>query len=168
LRLAATAGLVLVMALDHAPALVRPIPSSPRLARRVNRFSSLTGAWSGAYAYPLSYGALPVPFNARIEETAGSFTGDIDEPNTYADPSAPRLFASIAGTRNGLEVIFTKTMDGTGGVAHSIYYQGTADADLSRIDGTWRVANGFSGAFHMERAGVEAEAAASRAASVTE
>jgi hypothetical protein len=158
-----------LLAIDPSPALAVFAAKAPaRHARRVKKFTSLTGAWSGVYRYPSSYaGVDAVPFNARLEETGETFTGEIDEPNTYAHPAAPRLYATVSGERKGLDLSFVKKMDGTGGVIHSIYYEGAADADLTRIDGTWRVADGFSGTFFMERAGVEAEAAAERSASAT-
>src|SRR5262245_53041785 len=164
------AGLLLVSAIalhhDIAPA-AGVAPSPARHARRVKRNTSLTGVWTGAYRYPKPVnGVEQVPFNARLEEVAGSFSGDIDEPNTYAHPSAPRLFSQVNGVRSGLDVRFTKQMDGTGGAAHAIFYEGAVDADLSRIDGAWRV-DGLAGTFFMERAGVEAEEAATRAASAT-
>jgi hypothetical protein len=171
LRLSA-AGLLLVAALasHHEAALAAAFASPPaRHARRIKRHTSLTGVWSGAYRYPSPFnGVDQVPFNARLEEIGASFSGDIDEPNTYAHPSAPRLYAQVTGVRSGLDVRFTKQMDGTGGAAHAIAYEGTADPDLNRIDGAWRL-DGLTGTFFMERAGVEveAEAAASRAASAT-
>lgn len=170
LRLAA-AGLfcVSVIAFDQ-PALAAAAAKPPvRVARRVKRFTSLTGVWSGVYRYPSRYaGVDSVPFNARLNQSGDTFTGMIDEPNTYAHPAAPRLYATVNGTRTGLDISFVKKMDGTGGVTHSIYYEGVADADLTRITGTWRVHEGFSGTFVMERAGVEAEAQAATSAQATE
>lgn len=168
-QLLASAALVLAAASLLAADDALPAPAAARAlaGRRVKRFSSLTGAWTGVYRYSGARGAESVPFNARLEESGESFTGDIDEPNTYADPAAPRLYAAVNGTRRNLEVSFVKTMDGTGGVTHSIHYTGAADPDLSHIDGVWRLASGYSGTFFMERAGVEAEAAVERSASAT-
>lgn len=82
-------------------------------------FSSLTGYWAGGYAYPI--GKEPaVPFNATLEDRDGALIGEIDEPNTFADPAAARLFADLIGTRAGLDVRFVKSMDGTGGARHDI------------------------------------------------
>lgn len=156
-----------VLLFGHDPALAaangKPLV---RHARRVNKFTSLSGLWSGVYRYSAGYpGSAPVPFNARIEECGEAITGEIDEPNTYAHPAAKRLYATVAGTRAGLNVSFIKKMDGTGGVTHSIFYEVEADSGLTRIDGGWRVSEGCYGTFTMERAGVEAEAAETRAAS---
>jgi hypothetical protein len=169
LRCCVAAGLALAstITLHHQALPAAPAKAPARHARRVKRHTSLTGVWSGAYRYPAPLdGVDQVPFNARLEEVGASFSGDIDEPNTYAHPSAPRLFSQVTGVRTGLDVRFTKQMDGTGGASHAIFYEGTADSDLSRIDGAWRV-DGLTGTFFMERAGVEAEEAASRAASAT-
>jgi hypothetical protein len=146
-----------------APALAAASAKPPaRHARRINRFTSLTGAWSGVYRYPAGQPGDPVPFNARLEQNGDALTGQIDEPNTYAHPAAARLYATVAGVRNGLELSFVKQMDGTGGVTHSIFYEGTADSGLTRIDGIWRLSEGCSGTFFMERSGLEAEAAEAR------
>lgn len=160
------AGLALSLAFSHDVALARVGASAPmRTARRIKRFTSLTGLWSGSYRYSNGFMG-PVPFNARIEESGEHFSGEIDEPNTYADPSAPRLFATIDGSRHGTELNFVKTMDGTGGASHAIFYEGVVDGEFTRIDGAWTV-EGLSGTFFMERAGVEAEAAEQRSAGAT-
>jgi hypothetical protein len=161
----ACASLIL---LHPAPALAPAAAKPPaRHARRVNRFTSLTGAWSGVYRYPADHPGEPVPFNARLEQNGEALAGQIDEPNTYAHPAAARLYATVSGVCNGLALSFVKQMDGTGGVTHSIYYEGTADAGLTRIDGIWRLSDGCSGAFFMERSGVEAEAAETRSATAS-
>lgn len=143
-----------------APGLWRP-PASR--ARKQGRASSLSGAWSGAYSYPTNTLPGPVPFNALLEDAAGAITGTIDEPNTFAPSDAPRLFATVVGTRDGLRVSFIKTMDGTGGKSHSIHYEGDVRSDFERIDGRWTIPGNWSGAFFMERTGVAAEEAARRA-----
>jgi hypothetical protein len=166
--LLASAVLVAAMMADRCdPALARAFARGATLsARRVGRFNSLTGVWSGEYRYPTPLsGVRGVPFNARIEESEGAFTGDIDEPNTFADPSARRLFATISGTRKGSAVSFIKTMDGTGGANHSIFYEGVVNSDFTRIEGRWSIPGDWGGSFFMERAGAAAEEAAIRAES---
>jgi hypothetical protein len=113
-------------------------------------FCNLTGYWSGAYSYPTS-GAPAVAFNATIEDRDGALVGEIDEPNTFADPAAARLFADLIGVRTGLQVRFVKSMDGTGGANHDIIYDGEASADFLRIDGTWSIPGNWSGGFWMAR-----------------
>jgi hypothetical protein len=160
------AGLVLVsaVALDNEPMFAASGKPQARAARRVKKHDSLTGLWAGAYRYRWSRGdADAVPFNARLEETGDSVTGEIDEPNTFADPSTPRLFASVRGTRHGMNVSFIKRYDGAAGQTHAVGYEGIVNPDFTRIDGQWSV-SGSSGAFFMERADAGAEAAVSRAA----
>lgn len=136
-------------------------------ARRVKRYDSLSGLWTGAYHYRWSRGDVDaVPFNARLEEDGGDLTGEIDEPNTFAPSSAPRLFASVRGTRDGMNVTFIKRYTGVGRQSHTIGYEGAVNADFTRIDGTWSLP-ATSGVFFMERSDAGAEAAAARAASAT-
>ncbi|MEJ0060536.1 MAG: hypothetical protein WDM79_13610 [Terricaulis sp.] len=163
----AGAALLVFSTTHHADALAAAFAKRPAaLARRAGKFTSLTGAWSGEYVYPYPmHGVTRVPFNARLVEKGIDLTGDTDEPNTFAPSSAPRLFATIVGTRGGSAVEFVKTLDGTGGVSHAIHYAGTADSDLTRIEGTWHIPGNWSGTFMMERAGLEASAAVSRSAS---
>jgi hypothetical protein len=158
------AGLVLVsaFALNGDPIFATFSPPQARVARRVKKYDSLTGLWAGAYSYPWAEAA--VPFNARLEESGESLTGEIDEPNTFADPSAARLFASVRGSRQGMNVSFIKRYDGSAGQKHTIGYEGQVNADFTRIDGRWSLPV-TSGSFFMERADAGAEAAASRAAS---
>lgn len=160
----ACAALLLI---PHDPSLAAAgMKPQARHARRVNRFTSLSGLWTGVYRYASGFPAGgPVPFNARLEESGEAISGQIDEPNTYAHPAAKRLYATLTGARAGLDLTFIKKMDGTGGVTHSIYYEGAADSGLTRIEGAWRVSERCSGTFSMERAGVEAEAAEMRYAS---
>lgn len=111
---------------------------------------SLSGAWSGEYGYDIS-AKENVPFNAVMGDSGGVLTGTIDEPNTFGDPGAARLFATIEGTRAGREVRFAKTYNGAGGVRHVVIYQGEANDDFTRIDGVWR-ASWQRGPFYMTRA----------------
>lgn len=161
------AGLLLVSAAVlqnetlYAATGARPIA---RTLRRTKKHDSLTGLWTGAYAAP--YSSRQTPFNATIEDTAGALSGSIDEPNTFGDPSADRLFATLRGNRDGLSVSFIKRYDGTGGAAHTVGYEGAVDADFTRIDGNWTLPD-WSGPFFMQRAEAGAEAAAERAASAS-
>ena len=143
--------------------IVAPPPRILRARTRGRGSSSLAGAWSGEYAYAALGRAERVPFNALLGETAGALTGSIDEPNTFGDPSAARLFAHVAGERSGTSVRFVKTYDGTGGQTHAVTYEGEANAALTRIEGVWAV-SWLHGTFFMERAtiaeAVDAEEAA--------
>jgi hypothetical protein len=121
--------------------------------------TSLTGAWSGAYRYPGDVGPETV-FNVRIEEVGGAFTGAMQEPNVLQFSADSVVTADIEGVRTGQSVAFTKFYDGSGGMAHAIRYEGTADAALMRIDGRWTIPSDWSGTFFMVRDddGAEAEA----------
>lgn len=114
-------------------------------------FTNLTGHWIGIYHYVETAGIEPTPFNAVMEDQAGKLVGEIDEPNTYADPAAARLYADLFGVRQGLEVRFVKSMNGTGGACHDIVYEGQCSADFGRIDGRWTIPGHWSGAFEMVR-----------------
>ena len=140
-----------------------PPPRVLRARTRGRGSSSLAGAWSGEYAYAVFGRGERVPFNALLGETGGALSGSIDEPNTFGDPSAARLFAHVDGERAGTRVRFTKTYDGSGGQTHSVFYEGEANAALTRIDGVWRV-SWLRGTFFMERADAAVEIAEEGAA----
>lgn len=122
---------------------------------------SLSGAWSGAYRYPGD--ALPeTVFNATIEEVGGAFTGSTQEPNMHRIGRAKIVTAEIEGTRTGLDVVFTKFMDGSGGMRHAIRYVGAANEALTQITGTWTIPREWSGTFFMHRDDAEEDAAVAR------
>jgi hypothetical protein len=114
------------------------------------RLASLAGPWSGEYGYDVPTTRENVPFNAVLGETEGALTGVIDEPNTFGDPGADRLFANVSGRRDGRDVRFTKIYNGAGGVRHSVEYRGEANAAFTRIDGVWQV-SWLRGPFYMTR-----------------
>jgi hypothetical protein len=128
------------------------------------RCSSLTGAWSGAYRYPRDAGPETV-FNVQIEEVGGAFSGSMQEPNLIRSGDSSIASADIEGTRTGSSVAFTKFYDGSGGMNHAVRYEGSVDANLTRIDGTWTIPRTWSGTFFMVRDDDGAEEAVSREAS---
>ena len=128
---------------------------------RGGRFDSLTGLWRGQYEYPVAiWGVRSVPFNARIEDVAGAISGQTDEPNALRLGGSTLVTARVSGHRAGLNVSFVKQMDGSGGMTHSIQYQGVVNDSFTRITGTWAIPREWSGRFFMERADVVAEASA--------
>ena len=128
------------------------------------RRASLSGSWSGAYRFPRD--AQPeIVFNAQIEEVEGAFTGALQEPNIYGRASGSVITSEIEGVRTGQSVTFTKFYDGSGGMAHAVRYEGTTDANFSRIDGKWSIPRDWSGTFFMVRDDGAAEAAVERAES---
>jgi hypothetical protein len=116
------------------------------LARR----TSLTGAWSGAYRYPRGR-VTEVVFNAQIAEADNVFTGAIQEPSLRARHHQPVATSDIEGSRVGRDVVFTKTYDGSAGMAHAVHYDGIANDALTRIEGRWKLDGGLSGTFFMAR-----------------
>jgi hypothetical protein len=128
------------------------------------RRASLSGSWSGAYRFPND--ARPeVVFNAQIDEVEGAFLGALQEPNVYDLASGSVITSEIEGVRTGQSVTFTKFYDGSGGMAHAVRYEGTADANLSRVDGKWSIPRDWSGTFFMVRDDGAAETAVERAES---
>ena len=120
---------------------------------------NLTGYWSGSFSY--AGGDGPTPFSAHISDISGSISGTTLEPNTFARGPLTELGADIMGAANGATISFVKRYHrGPGVHRHPIYYSGTADAKFTRIEGTWRFNDGFSGTFVMVRAsgGAKAEA----------
>ena len=111
---------------------------------------SLSGGWSGAYRYPRDAGPETV-FNAQLEEVGGGFTGTLQEPSVERSDLGPLVTAEIEGVRTGFLVSFIKFYDGSGGLAHTVGYEGTADAKLTRIDGVWTIPGVWSGTFFMTR-----------------
>ena len=115
-----------------------------------NARRSLSGAWSGAYRYPGD--ALPeTVFNAVIEEIGGAFAGRTQELNILRRGGAKIVTAEIEGKRSGLDIAFTKFMDGSGGMRHAIRYVGTANDALTHIEGKWSIPRAWSGTFFMDR-----------------
>ena len=115
---------------------------------------NLTGFWTGVYDYPDTY-KEPVPFNAVIEDTMGSLSGEIIEPNTFSRTKDHELFASFSGTRQGSSVHFIKTYEKVPQGGHSIAYEGTVDESFTKITGTWKGERAgllWSGPFLMNRA----------------
>ena len=128
------------------------------------RRASLTGAWSGAYRYP--NGGHETVFSAQIEERGGAFVGATQEPNEFINSIDSVLHGEIDGQRSGNIVTFTKFYNhGDERARHSIRYEGTIDANLSRIEGRWTVRSSWSGAFFMTRDDLGEEAAVERAES---
>lgn len=108
----------------------------------------LTGTWTGRYYYP--DGRPGVSFQIEFHESNGQLSGRTTEPNTFGDASISYLHAYITGVRNGQNVNFIKTYDGTGGQNHSVSYSGSLSSDGSRISGRWTI-DQLSGQFEASR-----------------
>lgn len=123
------AGIALTLVMLTVAIVVSPVQS---LA------AGLSGSWNGHYYYN-NPNQKPVGFLINIRQQGNRISGEGVEPNTFADPSVAELFFYISGEVNGSQVHFTKTLDGTGGASHSIFYIGTLDSSGRSIRGEWRI-----------------------------
>jgi hypothetical protein len=127
-----------------APSQSLPQPPAP------SPWGSISGNWSGTYYYPNGTQSVAFTFNFG---SAGC-TGRGEEPNTFGNKSAPKLFAnlscSVSTLSPGQAVTIKKSYDGTGGVSHSVIYTGTVSADMRTISGQWAI-NTTRGNFTMSR-----------------
>ena len=104
-------------------------------------------AWQGVYA---GAGNTPTTFTATLSISGNRLSGTMVEPNTFGAQDVVYLLADVAGTVNGERVVFIKTYDGSGGVSHSVRYDGVLSANGRRIAGTWSL-DGARGTFEMVR-----------------
>jgi hypothetical protein len=118
---------------------------APGAEARQHAFAS--GAYCGRYTYE-STGAQSVPFNLNVRRRGAEISGVTREPNTFGDPDAKTLGASIVGRVERDVVRFRKTYDGSGGVAHSVDYVGRLKGGAVR--GEWNI-GGVTGPFEMRR-----------------
>ena len=107
--------------------------------------TDLTGCWYGRYAG--TEGIESNRFIALIEESGGSLTGSISEPDELG--LADVRHASVSGRRSGGEVAFTKQYDGAV-LAHAVNYAGKLNEDATLLQGGWSF-EGYAGEFVMER-----------------
>jgi len=112
---------------------------------------NISGTWKGIYSY--ASGNQP-PVNFSVSFGPNGCAGRSEEPNTFGNKSAPKLFANLtcsdAVLLPGHLITINKTYDGTGGVSHSVVYTGTVSADMRSISGRW-VVNNAHGNFTMSR-----------------
>jgi hypothetical protein len=116
---------------------------------------NLGGAWNGLYFYP-GY-PEPVTFVAFLIDVGSRFSGSIHEYEGIVSERRILLYSTVDGRREGTQVSFLKTYDGTGGWKHTVGYDGTLSGDATEIAGHWYV-DGGSGRFVMTRAGAAEEA----------
>lgn len=113
--------------------------------------NSLSGRWTGRYDYGGT--AAPVPFEVVLEDSDGTLSGEITEPNTFRRDMGTYLAALLLGERAGFDVSFCKTYDGFDQGDDPVY-EGALNAAMSRIDGVWRFPSDpkWCGRFMMVRA----------------
>ena len=120
--------------------------------------ASLTGVWLGLFTYPRAIKAGN--FSATLLETVTRLTGSTSEIWPRAPRAGETVLATILGSRNGLEVRFTKTYEGPEKPNHSVEYDGMVTSDLSEIEGRWWIPGNWAGRFLMIRSGGRAVEAA--------
>ena len=116
---------------------------------------NLSGAWNGRYFYP-DY-PEPVTFVAFLIDVGSRFSGSIHEYEGIVSERRILLYSTVDGRREGTQVSFLKTYDGTEGWKHTVGYDGTLNGDATEIAGHWYV-DSSSGPFVMTRAGAAEEA----------
>lgn len=97
--------------------------------------SDLTGVWDGLYSYTHT-GELESTFTAVLFQTGGRLSGAIHETmrRRRGDIAAN---AEVDGVVEGTTVAFAKHYDGTGGVQHTVAYEGRLSGD--EIEGVWSI-----------------------------
>jgi hypothetical protein len=117
---------------------------------------SLTGVWDGTF---VQQQVGMVTFLATLIETGGALTGNVTEPCTVPGCPISTHNASIAGHRSGSAVSFIKRYDPPGHGYNSVSYEGSVNADVTEIDGRWKLpGTAVSGTFLMVRSSKPAEA----------
>lgn len=115
--------------------------------------ADMNGLWSGWYAY--STLSEPVPFTAWIDDSDGTLTGTILEPNTFSSVDLDDLQADIDGLRGGVSVMFSKLYrPHQGAHAYPIKYFGYMDTKTQKVRGKWSISADIrsEGPFEMQRA----------------
>jgi hypothetical protein len=111
---------------------------------------NLTGIWNGLYTYPSGRSTL---FVATLIDSGGALSGTTHESGVLGGT----LYASLAGSRNGSAVGFTKTYEKPNLLHRKpILYDGTLNGDATEIEGRWTIQKVWSGKFMMVRSGGQA------------
>jgi len=110
---------------------------------------NLTGIWQGLYSYP--QGFEPVGFTATLLENGKWLSGSIHEVAQEHDGLPVEVFATLLGSRQGCQVDFAKTYDGTSDWAHQVLYDGLLNDDATELTGRWSIPGVWSGKFLMIR-----------------
>lgn len=112
--------------------------------------NSIIGEWQGLYVS--SGGGDANTFTLTFEGSPSSLTGSVVEFNSFGDRSlALFLTSDLYGVQDGRTVSFTKVYDGSGGVSHSVVYEGTLSGDGRRIQGTYYLNGAAAGQFELAR-----------------
>lgn len=110
---------------------------------------TLSGHWTGGYLS--SDGQDVNTFEVNLTQAGATLSGTATEVNVFGDTNrALFLTSDLDGKVSGTQVTFTKTYDGSGGVAHSVTYTGRLDPNGRRIQGSYQ-AGDATGSFEMVR-----------------
>ena len=88
---------------------------------------------------------------AALIDAGITLSGTTHETCEIEAGQSATLLAMIAGARNGASVNFTKAYDGSGGWAHTVFYEGALSGDGTEIEGRWHVPGAMTGKFLMIR-----------------
>lgn len=108
--------------------------------------SDLSGVWYGRWSSEDSF-IYPGSFIALLEDLGGSLSGTVTEPDPE-DGGIARAW--VAGRRSGSTIEWTKQYDGSGRMAHAVFYSGQVNGEGTEIAGSWRLEM-WSGSFAMQR-----------------
>lgn len=103
----------------------------------------MSGVWYGRYVSTSD--AQDNGFIALLEEAGGVFSGSVSEP----DGRGGIRSASVAGRRSGGLIQFVKQYRGRWN--HAVFYEGQVDARGTVVSGVWRIDDGTTGGFDMQR-----------------
>jgi hypothetical protein len=117
---------------------------------------NLTGVWEGLFNWPIR--RPPTSFTAVLIDTGGTLSGSVHEIAQGGPFDGRELTAMIAGLRSGGSVSFTKTYEPGAARFAPVAYDGSLNADLTEIDGTWTIKRRMSGRFLMMRSRRPSEA----------
>lgn len=91
-------------------------------------------------------------FTLTFSGSPASLSGTVVEVNVFGDRNlALFLTSDIKGEQNGSNIYFEKTYDGSGGVSHSVQYQGMLSGDGRHISGTYYLNGTAAGVFELAR-----------------
>lgn len=103
----------------------------------------MSGVWYGRYGS--DSGDQDNGFIAVLEEAGGVFSGSISEPDGQGGVRS----ASVAGRRSSGLIQFVKQYRGRW--SHAVFYEGQVDDQGTEAGGAWRIDDGTTGGFSMQR-----------------
>lgn len=136
---------------EEADRLARAAEQARMRAATQVALTDVSGIWRGVFAYSNS-GQPPVQFMMTLQVYGNTCRGRTEEPNTFGNPSAARLYANVecylAAGGGSPRLMLRKVYDGTGGQSHGVDYEGEIASDRRSITGIWRIGS-QSGRFSL-------------------